>query len=74
MDIKAKIDELVDKIKGDDALQAEFKNDPVKALEKLTGKDLPDDKIDAVIDGIKAKLAAGDVAEKLGGLFDKFKK
>ncbi len=74
MDIKAKIDELVDKIKNDDALQAEFKENPVKALEKLTGKDLPDDKIEAVIDGIKAKLAAGDVAEKLGGLFDKFKK
>ncbi len=74
MDIKAKIDELVDKIKNDDALQAEFKENPVKALEKLTGKDLPDDKIDAVIDGIKAKLAAGDVVEKLGGLFDKFKK
>lgn len=74
MDVKAKIDELVEKIKGDDALQAEFKKDPVKALEKLTGKDLPDDKINAIVDGIKAKLAAGDVAEKLGGLFDKFKK
>ncbi|MDD5947991.1 MAG: hypothetical protein PUC41_09415 [Oscillospiraceae bacterium] len=74
MDIKAKIDELVAKIKSDDALQAEFKENPVKALEKLTGKDLPDDKIEAVIDGIKAKLAAGDAAEKLGGLFDKFKK
>lgn len=74
MDIKAKIDELVDQIKGDDALQAEFKENPVKALEKLTGKDLPDDKIDTVIDGIKAKLAAGDVTEKLGGLLDKFKK
>lgn len=74
MDIKAKIDELVDKIKNDDALQAQFKEDPVKALEQLTGKDLPDDKIDAIIDGIKAKLAAGDITDKIGGLFDKFKK
>lgn len=74
MDIKAKVEELVEKIKGDDALKAQFMEDPVKALEKLTGKDLPDDKIDAVIDGIKAKLAVGDVTEKLGGLFDKFKK
>lgn len=74
MDIKAKIEELVEKIKNDDALQEQFKKDPVKALEQLTGKDLPDDQIDVVIDGIKAKLAAGDIADKIGGLFDKFKK
>ncbi len=74
MDIKAKIDELVDKIKGDDDLLALFKKDPVKALEQLTGKDLPDDKIDTIIDGIKAKLSLDDAKSKLGGLFDKFKK
>ena len=72
MDIKAKIEEIVEKIKKDDELQQLFKKDPVAALEKLTGIDLPDDQIDAVIAGVKAKLGAdsiGDALKGLGGLF-----
>ena len=43
-------------------------------MEKLLNVDLPDDKIEAIVDGIKAKLAIddiGDVLGKLGGLFGK---
>jgi hypothetical protein len=43
-------------------------------LEGLTGVDLPDDKIQPVVDAVKAKLAVGNigsVAGKLGGLFNK---
>ena len=72
MDIKAKIEEIVEKIKNDDELQQLFKKDPVAALEKLTGIDLSDDQIDAVIAGVKAKLGAdsiGDALKGLGGLF-----
>ena len=72
MDMKAKIEEIVKKIKKDDELQQLFKKDPVAALEKLTGIDLPDDQIDAVIAGVKAKLGAdsiGDALKGLGGLF-----
>ena len=72
MDIKAKIEEIVEKIKNDDELQQLFKKDSVAALEKLTGIDLPDDQIDAVIAGVKAKLGAdsiGDALKGLGGLF-----
>ena len=43
MDIKELIEKAVDKIKDDDAMQAQFKKDPIKALEKLLGIDLPDD-------------------------------
>ena len=74
MDIKAKITELVEKIKSDKNLQAQFKEDPIKAVEKLLGVDLPDEKLEAIVDGIKAKLAIddiGDVLGKLGGLFGK---
>ena len=78
MDIKAKINELVEKIKGDKNLLASFKADPVKTIEKLIGIDLPDDKIEQVVDGIKAKIAIddigdklGDIGGKLGGLFGK---
>ena len=74
MDIKAKIEEIVEKIKKDDELQELFRKDPVAALEKLTGLDLPDDQIDAVIAGVKAKLSVdniGDALKGLGGLFGK---
>ncbi|MBE6617511.1 MAG: hypothetical protein E7627_06205 [Ruminococcaceae bacterium] len=74
MDIKAKIEELVEKIKSDKDLLAKFKADPIKTIEGIIGMDLPDDKITQVVDGIKAKLAIddiGDVFGKLGGLFGK---
>lgn len=73
-DIKAKVEEIVNKLKNDDELMDLFKKDPVAALEKLTGLDLPDDKIDAVIDAVKAKLGLdkiGDALKGLGGLFGK---
>ena len=44
--------------------------DPVKTVEELTGVDLPDDAINKVVDGVKAKLTA----DKLGGLLGKFTK
>ena len=72
MDLKKKIEELVRKITADKALQAEFTKDPVKAVEKLLGVDLPDDQINQIVDSIKAKLAvdkAGDALGALGGLF-----
>ena len=45
MDIKAKIEEIVTKIKADPDFLKEFQADPVKAVEKITGTDLPDDAI-----------------------------
>lgn len=78
MDIKAKIEELVDKIKEDKDLLNNFKKDPVKTVEKLLGIDLPDDQIEKLVDGIKAKISLddlgdklGDLGGKLGGLFGK---
>ena len=71
MDIKAKIEELVARIKSDDALRKQFQKEPVKALESLLGVDLPDDQIKQLVDGIKAKLAVDDIGSVLGGLFGK---
>lgn len=74
MDIKAKINELVEKIKNDDDLMEKFKSDPVSAVEELIGVDLPNDQIEKIVDGIKAKIAADGVSGvvgKLGGLFGK---
>lgn len=73
-DIKEKIEAVVDKLTGDKDLMDQFKKDPVKALEKVLGVDLPDEAIEKVVDGVKAKLTAdkiGDVADTLKGLFNK---
>ena len=62
MDIKETIDKTVDKIKNDKDFQEEFKKDPVKAVEKATGVDLPDDMVEKVVPAIKAKVAGGGIA------------
>ena len=71
MDIMAKIDELVQKIKADDGLAKRFFKEPVKTLEELLGVDLPDEQVKALVEGIKAKLNAGDAGTKLGNVVDK---
>ena len=69
-DIKEKIEELAEKIIKDTALQAQFKKDPVKAVEKLLGVDLPDEVIEKVVAGVKAKVSLDD----LSGAVDALKK
>lgn len=72
MDIKAKVTEIVDKIKKDPSLKDEFTKNPEKAIEKLVGVDIPDGAIDSVISGVKAKLTGdklADAAESLKKLF-----
>ncbi len=68
MDIKEKIEELVEKIKSSDDLMAKFKADPVKVIEDLVGIDLPDEKIEALVDGIKAKISLDQIGGALNGL------
>lgn len=68
MDFKAKITEAVEKITGDETLQARFREDPVKAVEQVLGVDLPDDVVDKVVEGVKAKLAGDKISGALGGL------
>ena len=74
MDIKAKIDEVVAKVKADPNFAQKFKTEPIKAVEDVLGVDLPDDIIQKIIDGVKAKIDLGGVAEKLGGLGGLFNK
>lgn len=72
--IKDKVDGIVDKIKSDKNLMARFKSEPVKVVEELIGIDLPDELIEKVVDGVKAKVTmdkVGDALEMLGGLFGK---
>ena len=70
-DIKAKIDEVVNKVKSDKDFAAKFQKEPIKAVEDVLGVDLPDDQIKSVVDGVKAKVNIDGIADKLGGLFGK---
>ena len=74
IDIKEIIEKVVDKIKDDPALLANFKKNPVAVVEKLAGVDLPNDQLEKVADLVMAKInvdKAGDLLEGLGGLFGK---
>ena len=70
MDIKAQIESIAEKLQKDKALHAQFKKDPVKAVEKLLGVDLPDEVIEKVVAGVKAKVSLDD----LSGAVDALKK
>lgn len=68
VDIKGKIEELAKKIQGDAGLYKSFQSDPIKTVEKLLGVDLPDDKLQPIVTGLKAKLGAGKLGDALDGL------
>ena len=72
MDIKQKVEELVEKIQSDKTILAKFQTDPVSTVEGLIGIDLPNDQIEKVVDLVKAKIdmdKLGDAIGALGGLF-----
>ena len=71
MDFKAKAAELVEKIKNDPALLAQFREDPVAVVEKLVGVDLPEEQIRQAAELIKAKIDLDKASNLLGGLFGK---
>lgn len=74
MDIKEQITKAVEKISKDKTLQEQFQTEPVKALENILGVDLPDEIIDQIIKGVKAKLTTdkvSDAVDSLKGLFNK---
>ena len=68
MDIKAKIEEVVKKLTSDKNLRAKFERNPVSVIEQLIGIDLPDEQINQLVDGIKAKIKLDQVGDMLGGI------
>jgi len=74
VDIKAKVEELVEQIQKNPQILADFRENPIPVVEKLVGVDLPDDQIMKVAELVKAKIdldKAGDLLKGLGGLFKK---
>ncbi len=68
MDIKAKIEEIVNRLQNDQTLLSSFEKEPVKTIEKLLGVDLPDETIRKIVDGVKAKIKVDDVKGILNGV------
>lgn len=73
MDIKEKIEQVVNKVKNDDSFKEKFKSEPIKAVEDVLGVDLPDDVVKNVIDGVKAKVSMDSVTDAVSGIGDKIK-
>ena len=69
MDIKKKIDEIVDKVKNDKDFSKKFTKEPIKAVEEVIGVDLPDDKIREVVEAVKTRVNIDKGINKITGLF-----
>ncbi|MBE5803874.1 MAG: hypothetical protein E7316_05120 [Clostridiales bacterium] len=73
MDIQKIISDVMAKLEGNDNLIAKFTADPVKTLEGLLNVDLPDDKINAVVEAVKAKLNLDQAGKKASGILGAIK-
>lgn len=74
MDIQKMISEAVRLLTENEDLLKAFNKNPAKTLESVLGVNLPDDQVNALVNGVKAKLGLDDVMEmagKLKGLFGK---
>lgn len=70
--IKEKIEEIINKIKNDTNFAKKFQEAPTKALEEVIEIDLPDDKINEIIDAIKAKINLDNGKEIIGKITNFF--
>lgn len=70
MDIKEKIEGIVEKVTKDKSLMDKFQKNPTKTVEELIGVDLPDDVVEKVVEGVKGKISV----DKLSSVADSIKK
>ena len=68
MEIKEQIEKMAKKVLNDKDLMELFKKDPIKAVEKILGVDLPDDIIEKVVAGVKAQITADAAKDVMGAL------
>ena len=75
--IKEKIEKVAKKLLSDKNLLEKFEKNPAKVIEEVLEMDLPDELVNQIVEGVKAKInleKAGDALEALkglGGLFGK---
>ena len=68
MDLKAKIEDIVKKLLADKTLMARFERNPASVIEEYVGIDLPDEQVNQLVEGIKAKIKLDQVSDVLGGI------
>ena len=66
--VKDKVEEIVEKIKKDSKLADKFQKDPIATVESLLDVDLPNEQLEPLVEGIKAKLDLDKLGDMLGGL------
>lgn len=73
MDIKGQINKIIEEISNNPNIKEQFEKEPVKAIEKIIGMDLPDDVVMKIIDGVKAAITVDGVSKVADALKDMFK-
>jgi hypothetical protein len=73
MNIKEKIEQIAKKLLADKTLMSRFEKNPASVIEEYVGVDLPDELVNQLVEGIKAKIAADKVGDALGALGKLFK-
>lgn len=68
MEIKEQISKIVEKVMKDDGFKQQFEQEPIKAVEQVLGVDLPDEVIEQVINGVKAKLSVETLSQVAGAI------
>ncbi|MBQ6660696.1 MAG: hypothetical protein IJM57_04615 [Lachnospiraceae bacterium] len=68
MDITALIKDAVEKITGDGDLTKAFQADPAATVKKVAGDKIPEEAIDKVVDGVKAKIKLDSASDALGAI------
>ena len=61
-------------LKKDDKLLEKFNKNPAAVIEEYAGIDLPDDQVNQLVEGIKAKIKLDKIGDTLGGLTGLFGK
>lgn len=75
MNLKKVVKNLIEEIQKDGKLGEQFEKDPVKVIESVIGKDLPDDVVEKVVAAVKANVnmdKATDAMDNLDDALDKF--
>ena len=75
VNIKKIISDVVEKIKGNPSLLANFKSKPAETVKSLVDVDLPDDQMKVITEQVKSKIEgkadASSVISTVKGLFKK---
>lgn len=70
MEIKEQIMKVIERVTKDEALRTQFQTNPIQAVEQVLGVDLPDEAVETIVQGVKARLTA----DTLSGAVDSLKK